>query len=130
MNKAILSGRLATEPSLSQTTSGKSRCTFRLAVPDDYTDGNGQRVTDFLNVVAWQQAAELCAKYLTKGRMVEIEGKIKPRQYEAQDGSRHWTTEIVVEKVHFLPGGRRQEEDAPPPPPDGFVPVDDEEMPF
>ena len=130
MNKAILIGNLANDPESRTTASGVSVCQFRLAV---------QR--RFFNIVAWRQTAELCARYLSKGRKVAVEGTIQNRSYDAQDGSKRYITEIVADQVEFLSspqGDRQQRADNPPPPsepsgytsdPDAFTDVDDE-LPF
>ena len=142
MNKAILIGNLATDPETRTTASGVSVCTFRLAVQRRFANQQGVREADFLNIVAWRQTAELCARYLSKGRKVAVEGSIQTRSYDAQDGSKRYVTEIVADNVEFLgsPQGERQQraDDAPPPPPeptgfsgsDGFTDVDDDELPF
>ena len=142
MNKAILIGNLATDPETRTTASGVSVCTFRLAVQRRFANQQGVREADFLNIVAWRQTAELCARYLSKGRKVAVEGSIQTRSYDAQDGSKRYVTEIVADNVEFRgsPQGERQQhaDDAPPPPPeptgfsgsDGFTDVDDDELPF
>ena len=142
MNKAILIGNLATDPETRTTASGVSVCSFRLAVQRRFANQQGVREADFLNIVAWRQTAELCARYLSKGRKVAVEGSIQTRSYDAQDGSKRYVTEIVADNVEFLgsPQGERQQraDDAPPPPPeptgfsgsDGFTDVDDDELPF
>lgn len=136
MNKVILIGNLADDPKTSVTANGIAKCTFRLATQRKYINPQtGQREADFHNIVAWRQLADLCAKYLAKGRKCSVDGTIQYRSYDARDGSKRYVTEIVAENVEFLtsrqqiagqtgqPCGVHAEQD-------GFVPVDDEELPF
>ena len=140
MNKAILIGNLANDPESRTTASGVSVCQFRLAVQRRFANQQGVREADFFNIVAWRQTAELCARYLSKGRKVAVEGSIQNRSYDAQDGSKRYVTEIVADNVEFLgsPQGDRPRGENPPPPSepsgyapdaDGFTDVDDE-LPF
>lgn len=140
MNKAILIGNLANDPEMRTTASGVSVCQFRLAVQRRFANQQGVREADFFNIVAWRQTAELCARYLSKGRKVAVEGSIQNRSYDAQDGSKRYITEIVADNVEFLssPQGDRQRADNPPPPgePSGYTPDNDaftdvdDELPF
>lgn len=141
MNKAILIGNLANDPESRTTASGVSVCQFRLAVQRRFANQQGVREADFFNIVAWRQTAELCARYLSKGRKVAVEGSIQNRSYDAQDGSRRYITEIIADNVEFLSspqGDRQQRADNPPPPsePSGYTPDQDaftdvdDELPF
>lgn len=137
MNKVILIGNLADEPKTSMTASGILKCTFRLATQRKYTNQQtGQREADFHSVVVWRQLAELCAKYLAKGRKCAVEGTIQYRSYNAQDGSKRYVTEIVADSVEFLSsrqqdGGQASAQNGNAyAEQSGFVPVDDEELPF
>ena len=140
MNKSILIGNLANDPETRTTASGVTMCQFRLAVQRRFANQQGVREADFFNIIAWRQTAELCARYLSKGRKVAVEGSIQNRSYDAQDGSKRYITEIVADNVEFLssPQGDRPRADNPPPPPepsgyapdaDAFTDVDDE-LPF
>ena len=143
MNKAILIGNLANDPETRTTASGIAQCTFRLAVQRRFANAQGVREADFLTIVCWRQTAELCSRYLSKGRKVAVEGSIQTRSYDAQDGTKRYVTEIVAENVEFL--GSRDEGSrggdyapaAPAPAPrqaapaaGGFTEVDDDELPF
>ena len=145
MNKAILIGNLANDPESRTTASGIAQCTFRLAVNRRYTNQQGVRETDFLPIVCWRQTAELCARYLSKGRKVAVEGSIQTRSYDAQDGSKRYVTEIIADNVEFLgsrdDGARQGGYNAAPAPsapaprqqaPVSSAPVDfdDDELPF
>ena len=141
MNKAILIGNLANDPESRTTASGVSVCQFRLAVQRRFANQQGVREADFIPIVTWRQTAELCARYLSKGRKVAVEGVIQVRSYDAHDGSKRYVTEVVADNVEFLSspqGDRQQRVDNPPPPsepsgyssdPDAFTDVDDE-LPF
>ena len=102
LNKVILIGNLASDPEAFTTQSGKVRSSFRLAVQRRYANAQGVREADFLAIVAWNQTAEFCNRYLTKGRKVAVEGSIQVRSYEAQDGSKRWAVEIIAENVEAL----------------------------
>lgn len=137
MNKVILIGNLADEPKSSMTANGVVKCTFRLATQRRYANQQtGQREADFHSIVVWRQLAELCAKYLAKGRKCAVEGTIQYRSYNAQDGSKRYVTEIVADSVEFL--SSRQQDGGQVPAQNGnayaeqsgFVPVDDEDLPF
>jgi single-strand DNA-binding protein len=143
MNKAILIGNLVADPELRRTASDLPVCTFRIAVQRRFANQQGVREADFINIVAWRQTAELCAKFLTKGRKVGVIGAIQTRSYDAQDGTKRYVTEIVADEVEFLgsPQGGQSQYNAGevPPPPEpsssytgntGFTQVDDDELPF
>jgi single-strand DNA-binding protein len=103
MNHCTLIGRLVKDPELRSTATGKSVCTFTIAINRGFGD---KKETDFLPVVVWSRPnyslAENCAKHLTKGSKVGISGRIQTRSYETQNGERKYVTEIVAEEVEFL----------------------------
>ncbi len=130
MNKVILIGNLADEPKTSVTTNGVMKCGFRLAVQRRFANPQtGKREADFLPIVAWRQTAEICAKYLAKGRQCAVVGSIQTRSYAAQDGSKKYVTEIVADEVQFLGSPKNQQTGGNTEQGD-FIPVDDEELPF
>ena len=141
MNKAILVGNLTRDPETRTVASGAVMCQFTIAVNRRYVNQQGVREADFIPIVTWRQLAERCARYLSKGRKVAVEGMIQVRSYDAQDGSKRYVTEVVADNVEFLSspqGDRQQRADNPPPPsepsgyssdPDAFTDVDDE-LPF
>lgn len=105
MNKVILIGRLGQEPKLSYTPSGQAVVNFSLATDEGYKDRNtGQRVdkTEWHRIVAWRQTAEFVGKYLTKGNLVLVEGKLQTRKWQDQNGQDRFTTEIVANTVQGL----------------------------
>ena len=140
MNKAILIGNLASDPETRTTQSGISQCSFRLAVQRRFANAQGVREADFIPVVCWRQTAELCSRYLSKGRKVAVEGSIQTRSYDAQDGTKRYVTEVVADNVEFIgsnqQGEARPRQDSVPLPPEpsytpgGFTEVDDDELPF
>ncbi len=102
MNKVILIGRLARDPEMRSTMSGSSVTRFTIAVTRTYQDQNGERGADFINCVAWRKQAENIAKYCVKGTQVAVEGRIQTGSYDAQDGSKRYTTDIICDNVTFL----------------------------
>jgi single-strand DNA-binding protein len=109
MNKVSLVGRLTKDPELRLTTEGAQVGNFTLAVNRIWKNADGERKADFIPVVIWRKQAEHCAKYLCKGSLVSVEGRIQVRRYE-REGRTQWMTEVVAESVQFL--DRRREETA------------------
>jgi len=104
VNKVILVGNLGKDPDLRYTPSGAAVAGFSLATSEKFKDRDGQMQerTEWHNIVAWRQLAETCAKYLTKGKMVYLEGKIQTRNYADRDGNKRYITEIVADQMRFL----------------------------
>jgi single-strand DNA-binding protein len=102
LNKVILIGRVANDPELKYTPSGVAVATFRVAVNRPFSNAQGEREADFIDVVAWRQAAEFAANFLSKGRLVAVEGRLQIRSYQAQDGSRRRTSEVVIDNLKAL----------------------------
>ena len=102
MNKVMLTGRLTKDPEFTTTVNGISVCRFSLAVDRKFTNENGEKEADFINIVVWRGLAENCNKYLRKGNKVGIVGSIQTRTYDAQDGSKRYATEVIAEDVEFL----------------------------
>lgn len=102
MNKVILIGRLARDPEMRTTMSGTNVTRFTLAVTRTYQDQNGERGADFINCVAWRRQAENIAKYCVKGSQVAVEGRIQTGSYDAQDGTKRYTTDIICDNCTFL----------------------------
>ena len=127
MNKVILIGNLTKDPEVRTINNGTYVTTFSIAVNRKYKAQDGSQITDFFDIVAWRQLAELCGKYLEKGRKVGIVGELQTRSYEAKDGTKRYVTEIVASEVEFLtPKGSVQGTvDA-----EGFTDVDDQDLPF
>ncbi len=102
MNKVILIGRLTRDPELRMTQSGVASTNFSLAVQRNYTNQNGEREADFINCVAWRRQAENISKYCFKGSQVAVEGRIQTRNYDAEDGTKRYVTEVIADNVTFL----------------------------
>ena len=102
MNKVILIGRLTRDPELRYTSSNVPTASFSVAVDRNFTNQNGEREADFINIVVWRKQAENCKNYLTKGSQVAIEGRIQTRNYDGQDGKKVYVTEVVADNVQFL----------------------------
>src|SRR5229473_6450632 len=98
LNKVILIGRLATDPELKYTPSGVAVTSFRIAVDRAFGARNaeGEKETDFIDIVAWKQSAEFAANYLNKGRLIAVDGRLQIRNWVAQDGTKRRSAEVVV----------------------------------
>lgn len=101
INCAIIMGRLTADPELKATTSGINVTSFSVAVERSVKSKNGEKITDFLNVVAWKGTAEFVCKYFTKGQMIAIQGSIQTRNYEDKNGNKRTATDIVANQVSF-----------------------------
>lgn len=130
MNKVVLIGRLTADPNLSYAAgTGTAVCRFTLAVTRPFKRDEA----DFINCVAFNKTAETIGQYLTKGRQIAIAGRIQTGSYEAQDGTKRYTTDVVVENFEFIGNnqGQTQNDNA-----DNYnfdnemTPVDDGDMPF
>ena len=129
VNKVILVGYLGADPDMRYTPSGQGVCELRLATSESWNDKNGQRQerTEWHRIVVWGKRAEICSKYLAKGRQVYVEGRIQTRNYDDKDGNTRYITEIIANDVQFLGGGGRdgagggrgKSDEGPPPPSDG-----------
>lgn len=100
MNKAILLGRLTKDPEIKYTQSGKAVASFTLAV-DRRKGANGEKQADFIYCVAWEKTAETIGNYCSRGQQIAVEGRIQSRCYDAQDGSKRYVTEVVVQSMEF-----------------------------
>lgn len=108
MNKIFLIGRLTKDPELRYTPSGAAVASFTLAVDRRFTSQSGEREADFIPIVVWNKAAENCAKYISKGRQVAVEGRLQIRSYDGNDGQRRWVTEVIADNVEFLSSNNGQ----------------------
>jgi single-strand DNA-binding protein len=111
INKAILVGNLGKDPELRYTASGQAVATFSLATTEKFKNKGGeqQERTEWHNLVAWGPLAEICGKYLTKGKQIYCEGRIQSRSYDDRDGNKRYITEIVISEMQML-GGRPGDE--------------------
>ena len=102
MNKVVLIGRLTKDPELRYTPSNVPTTTFSLAVNRNFTNQNVVREADFINIVVWRKQAETAKKYLSKGSLIAIEGRIQTRNYDGADGKKVYVTEVVADNFEFL----------------------------
>lgn len=126
VNKVILIGNLGKDPEIRYTTGGSAVANFTIATSDSYTDKDGQKQekTEWHRIVAWGRLAEICGEYLSKGRMVYIEGALRTRSWEDKDGNTRWTTEVVARSMEML-GGRSDQGPRDQQSPDGDFEIDD-----
>ena len=154
MNSVVLIGRLTRDPELRYLPNGGTAvCNFSLAVDKDVSrekkqemESQGKYTADFINIVVWGRQGENCANYLAKGRLVAIQGRIQTGSYDAKDGSKRYTFDVVAERTEFLEWGDKnpsqgnqgsaadsstnQNQESNDFGGDGFHPVDDDEIPF
>lgn len=102
MNTAFLLGRLVRDCEVRYTTTGKCVCQFTLAVDRTFTNQDGQREADFINIVIWGKTAELAGNSLQKGHRVLVRGRIQTRSYDAKDGSKRYVTEVIADSMEFI----------------------------
>lgn len=128
LSQTIIIGRTTKEPEIRQTQSGVAVATFTIAVDRNFKNQNGEKETDFFSIICWRGLAETIGKYLGKGRLVAVSGRLQNRSYEAKDGTKRYITEIVASEVQFL--DRAKDAQSSQQPQSGFVPVEDDELPF
>ena len=117
LNKIVLMGRLTRDPDLRRTQSGTAVASFTLAPPRDYKPQDGERETDFIDIVAWRGTGEFVSKYFTKGRMAVVEGRLQVRDWTDKDGNKRRSTEVVADNVYF--GDSKRPESGTPAEPSG-----------
>src|SRR6516164_10368692 len=105
-NRIVLIGRLTRDPELRYLPSGAPVAGFTLAVDRPFKNQAGERETDFVNITTWRKLAEQASRYLDKGRLVAVEGRLQIRSYETQDGQRRKVAEVVADGIRFLDRGR------------------------
>ena len=139
LNKIVLMGRLTRDPELRRTQSGKAVTSVTLAVDRDFKGQNGEKETDFIDIVAWGNTAEVLCSYFSKGRMAVAEGRLQIRDWTDKDGGKRRSAEIVADHVYFADSKRDGASAASYPPPaggggvpSGFTELDgqDGELPF
>ena len=100
LNKCFLLGRMTRDPEIRRTNGGTAVTSFTLAVDRDYKS-NGEKETDFIDVVAWRNTAEFVSKYFSKGRMAIVEGRLQIRDWTDKNGNKRRTAEVVADNVYF-----------------------------
>ncbi len=101
LNRIIIMGRLTRDPELRHTQSDTAVTSFTLAVDRDFKGEDGKRATDFIDIVAWRDAAEFVAKYFIKGRMAIVEGRLQLRDWKDKDGNARRSAEVIADNVYF-----------------------------
>lgn len=101
LNKIILMGRLTRDPELRRTQSGTAVTSFSIACDRDFKSQDGERETDFIDVVAWRNTAEFVSRYLAKGRMAIVEGRLQIRDWTDREGNKRRSAEVIAEHIYF-----------------------------
>jgi single-strand DNA-binding protein len=109
LNRIVLIGRLTRDPEKRYTTSGLAVTSFSIAVDRRAKNQQGERQTDFFRCSAWRQSAEFVADYITKGRLVAVEGRIEINEYVGQDGQKRQSADVVCDHVEILESNRDQQ---------------------
>ena len=141
MNKVILIGRMVKDPELKATTSGTSVCSFTVACDRKYVKQGEERKADFINCVAWQQSAEAISRHFLKGHRIALEGRLEVRTWKDNDGKTNYATDVVVENWEFCQSKSETQQTTTPTYEnvtednfggdiDGFMPVDEDDLPF
>ena len=101
LNHIVIMGRLTRDPELRHTQSGTAVTSFSLAVDRDYKSQDGERETDFIDVVAWRHTAEFVNKYFSKGKMAVVEGRLQIRGWTDQNGGKRRSAEVIASSIYF-----------------------------
>ena len=101
LNHIVLMGRLTRDPELRQTGNGLSVASFTIAVDRDRKTAEGEKETDFIDVVAWRHSAEFVSKFFTKGKLAVVSGRLQLRSWTDKDGNKRRTAEVVADNVYF-----------------------------
>lgn len=112
MNKVILSGRFTREPEQRMMSNQTEFSRFSLACQSSFVNKNGERETEFINCVAFGKTAETINRYCKKGAMIVAQGRIKNSSYDAQDGTKRYATDVVIENFEFVGGAQNKNEQA------------------
>lgn len=107
MNKIILVGRLTKDPEVRSTSAGFATANFTVAVSRNFKNKDGNYDADFLPCVAFRNTADFVAKHFKKGSLIGVEGRVQTRNYDAQDGTKRYVTEVIVENIEFV-GGKNE----------------------
>lgn len=113
MNKTFLVGRLTKDPELKYLSNNIAVANFTIAINRTFTNQTGEREADFINIVVWRKQAENVKKYLSKGSLVGIDGRIQTRNYENPEGKRVYITEVVADNVQFLESKNQRDNVSP-----------------
>lgn len=109
MNKVLILGRLTSKPELRYTASNTEYTRFGVAVNRNFTNEDGTRDADFINVVAWRKQAETICKYFDKGNQIAVEGRLQTGSYDDKDGNKRYTVDVALESFEFVDAKKREE---------------------
>ncbi|MGI6014332.1 MAG: single-stranded DNA-binding protein [Oscillospiraceae bacterium] len=101
LNQVSIMGRFTRDPELRYTQAGTPVAAFTLAVERDFKDGNGDKQTDFIDIVAWRQTGEFVSKYFTKGQTAVVSGRLQVRDWTDREGSKRRSAEVIADHVYF-----------------------------
>lgn len=132
LNKIFIMGRLTKDPELRRTPTGTAVTSFTLAVDRDFKGQNGEKETDFIEVVAWRNTAEFVAKYFAKGRAAVVEGRLQIRDWKDKEGNNRRSAEVVADNVYFGDSKKDGSENTSYPASNNFAEIDEEDgdLPF
>ncbi|MBQ4244581.1 MAG: single-stranded DNA-binding protein [Clostridia bacterium] len=137
LNQITLMGRLTAAPDVRTTPSGISVTRFTLAVERDFKDRDGNKQTDFIDVVTWRSTADFVGRYVNKGQLVCVNGSLQTRSYEDREGNKRKAFEVVAENVYFCEKKEKNDTYTPPTAPEPSEPSDedytavpDDDLPF
>ena len=116
MNKVELVGRFTKDPESKLTVNQVQYCQFTIAVDRRFKDSNGNRQADFINCIAWKQTAVFIQKYFKKGNRIGLTGSIQTRNYDDENGQKHFITEVLIDEAEFVENTNRNEADPQPAP--------------
>lgn len=129
LNSVIIMGRLTRDPEIRRTQNGTAVASLTLACDRDFKPKNGEKETDFIDVVVWGKTAEFAANYFTKGRMAIVDGSLQVRGWQDKDGNKRKSTEVVADRMYF--GDSKQEGKKQTAPSDDFEEIEDDgDIPF
>ena len=130
LNQVAIVGRMATEPEMRQTTTGKMTTSFRVCVNRDWKNANGERESDFFTCVAWEKVAERICAHFPKGAQLALTGRLQSRDFQDKTGAKRQAVEINVSNVYFY-GAKPRAEEPNAASNDTFAPVEDDgDLPF
>ena len=139
INRIVLIGRLTRDPDLRYTSNGTATTVFTIAVDRPFTNKDGKREADFIRIVTWRGLAENCAKYLKKGRLAAVDGRLQIRSFNNDEGKRVTISEVVADNVRFLESSKKVSTDKQKPNADDIygdpfegnaIEIDDNDLPF
>lgn len=113
LNKVTLIGNLTRDPEMKTTAGGQILCMFSIATNREFTDSSGIKKdqVEYHEIVSWSKLAEICGKYLVKGKKIYVEGRLQTRQWDGEDGQKRFRTEIVMEEMIMLDRAKKDEQE-------------------